>query len=152
MFMNKPRFTIDEVLMGRVSFAKLSPAQQTNLKALIERCTAAFAALKMPLIVSSGYRSPAINASLANSAKRSLHMECSALDIADVDGRVRDYCLANLQLFKAAGLWLEDMRWTPTWVHVQIYPPKSGRRVFVPDSTPPKAPKAWSGVYDAKCD
>jgi hypothetical protein len=150
--MQKPRFTIDEVLMGRVSFAQLSKVQQSNLKALIERCSTAFIGLKMPLIVSSGYRSPAINAAVPGSAKRSLHMDCAALDIADVDGRVRDYCLANLQTLKTVGLWLEDPRWTPTWIHVQIYAPKSGRRIFIPDSSAPKAPKAWSGVYDSSLD
>ena len=150
--MQKPRFTVDEVLMGRIAPQALTTQQATNLTTLIERCSLVFQGLRMPLIVSSGYRSPAINAAVPGSAKRSLHMECAALDIRDVDGRVRDYVLANLALLKQAQLWLEDPRWTPIWIHLQIYAPKSGKRVFIPDTSAPKAPEAWSGTYDSSLD
>jgi hypothetical protein len=36
------------------------------------------------------------------------------------------------------GLWLEDPRWCPDWVHLQTRPPLSARRVFVPSMAPPK--------------
>ena len=35
---------------------------------------------------------------------------------------------------------MEDPRWTPTWLHVQTIPPKSGRVVFIPNSSPPLDP------------
>jgi hypothetical protein len=42
-------------------------------------------------------------------------------------------------LLQEIGLWIENPMWTPTWVHLQIVPPHSGRRIFVPSENPPLA-------------
>ena len=36
---------------------------------------------------------------------------------------------------------MEDPQWTPTWVHLQIVPPGSRRRVYIPSSKPALAAK-----------
>lgn len=93
--------------------------------------------------VSSGWRPPAVNAALEarGAAPQSKHMTGEAIDLSDGDGpdddRANDlaaWCVNNALVLEACGLWMEDPRATPTWVHWQIVPPKSGRRYFIPDA------------------
>lgn len=86
----------------------------------------------------SGWRPPSINDATANAAKNSKHETALAMDVRDVAGRAfAGWCLCNLKKLEAIGLWMEDPRWTPTWVHLQIVPPGSGRRVYIPSIKPP---------------
>jgi hypothetical protein len=90
--------------------------------------------------VSSGWRPLAINDKTANAAKLSKHLKALAVDLRDNESRdVARWCLRNLKQLESIGLWMEDPRWTPTWVHLQIVPPGSGRRVFVPSIKAPLA-------------
>jgi hypothetical protein len=141
----------NQVLMSRIAEDKLNEAQRGNLKTLVDRVNALLAAYTGPVRVSSGYRPPNVNASVGGAAK-SWHLQCAALDLADADGSLWTFCLENLELCADLGLWLEDKRWTPTWVHLQIYPPGSGARIFRPNEKPPAKPGAWDGVYDRRLD
>lgn len=125
------KFSESEILMGRIQPADLTPLQTDNLHKLVERLNALFSTFNGPIKVSSGYRRPVDNLK-AKGAARSHHLECAAVDLQDRDGKVWAFCTANLQLCEDLGLWLEDKQATPTWVHLQIYPPKSGRRIFKP--------------------
>jgi len=40
--------------------------------------------------------------------------------------------MANESLMVEIGLWFEDFKATPTWVHAQAVAPKSGKRFFMP--------------------
>lgn len=138
------KFSKTEILMSRAVEGDLPAEQQHNLQMLVDRLNALFKGYSRPITVSSGYRRPVDNAA-ANGALQSWHMQCAAVDLHDADGTIWAYCLAHLDTCKALGLWLEDKRWTPTWVHLQIYAPKSGARIFKPNSGPAPAPNAWSG-------
>jgi hypothetical protein len=84
-------------------------------------------------LVNSGWRPPDINARTRGAALRSLHMQCLAIDISDPDGDLDDWCLDNADtVLRALGLWLEHPAATKGWCHVQLQPPRSGRRVFYP--------------------
>jgi hypothetical protein len=86
--------------------------------------------LGTPLIVTSGYRSPEHNKRIGG-APFSNHMECLAVDFADADGSIKRRLMADSnKLLIECGLYMEDPKDTPTWVHVQIVPPRSGNRVF----------------------
>lgn len=92
--------------------------------------------------VASGWRPPAINDATANSAHGSKHLTGEAIDLRD--NGVRDlarWCLKNLDALEEIGLWMEDPQWTPTWVHLQIVPPGSRRRVYCPSTRSPLAAK-----------
>ena len=82
--------------------------------------------------VTSGWRPPSVNATIPNAARRSHHMTGRAIDIADPDGDMDEWCLDNLDVLERCGLWLEHPSATKGWVHVQTVPPRSGRRVFYP--------------------
>lgn len=142
------------LLMKRAVEADLSQELQQNLATLEQRVNALLAdiAYAGPVRVTSGYRPVALNATIANAGANSWHTKCAAVDLADADGKLWAALIANVEVCKKHKIWLEDKRWTPTWVHLQIYPPKSGKRIFVPSSAPAKAPKAWSGQYDKKHD
>ena len=87
--------------------------------------------------LNSGWRPQAVNDRTANSGKNSKHISGQAADIPDPDGSLGAWCLVHLGVLDELGLFMEDTRWTPIWVHVQIVPPLSGLRVYVPSNTPP---------------
>lgn len=140
-----------EVLMGRAKRSELPKELQTNLDHLLTAINCIRLAYGKPMKVTSGYRPAAANQA-AGGAQSSAHLSCLAVDISDKDGKLWAWCLNNLKLMKQTGLYLEDRRWTPSWVHFQLRAPKSGKRIFVPNSFPPAAPQLWDGSYDSQWD
>lgn len=86
--------------------------------------------------VRSGWRPQGVNDATRNAAANSRHLTAQAVDLPDDDRTLAEWCVDNLEVLDEIGLWMEDPRWTPTWVHLQTIPPKSGRRVYVPSSAP----------------
>lgn len=92
--------------------------------------------------VASGWRPPAINDATANAAHGSRHLTGEAIDLRDSGTRdLARWCLKNIDALEEIGLWMEDPQWTPSWVHLQILPPGSHRRVYCPSSKPPLVAK-----------
>jgi hypothetical protein len=97
--------------------------------------------------VASGWRPPAVNSNTKNAATGSRHLTARAVDLRDTPDRdLARWCLRNLDQLEDIGLWMEDPQWTwnekaggAPWVHLQIVPPGSGRRVYVPSTQPPLA-------------
>lgn len=87
-----------------------------------------------PRGVTSGWRPAAINANVPRAAKRSKHMVCCAIDIADASKTLKKWLMteAGQKALVECELWMEHPDATPSWVHVQSVPPQSGRRVFLP--------------------
>jgi hypothetical protein len=122
----------DEILMGRDKQAPLTGAMEVNLEKLLKAVNKFRAVYGKPLKVTSGYRPEAINSQVKGAARASNHMVCLAVDFADRDGKLAEYCLNNLKLLEEFGLWMEDPGHTKGWVHLQCVPPRSGNRVFIP--------------------
>jgi len=110
---------------------------------------------------SSGWRPEAVNAATAGAAKASKHTLGFAADIIDPDNHVWEWFKANLALCKKLGVYLEDPRWCKSakgnmWVHAQIVPPASKKRVFIPYAdqvkNPMTAPDRWDGKYESSLD
>lgn len=123
--------TRDEILMGRDKNAPLTEDMEGNLTMLLDALNRFRASYGKPMIVTSGYRPPAINAAVGG-ARKSNHMLCLAADFRDTDGSLDAYCMKNIDLLEACGLWIEDPKSTPGWCHMQAVPPRSGARVFKP--------------------
>jgi hypothetical protein len=90
--------------------------------------------------VNSGWRPRGVNDATRNAAGNSPHLTAEAADLPDADRMLAEWCVDNLDSLREIGLWMEDPRWTPTWVHVQTHPPKSGKIVFIPSSSKPLDP------------
>lgn len=67
-------------------------------------------------------------------AMGSSHLYGCAVDIEDADGKLKAWLQtsAGKKALVDCGLWAEDYKSTPTWVHLQTYAPKSFNRVFLP--------------------
>lgn len=143
-----------ELLMGR---DKEYPAEYTkqissNLDVLCEKMNVIRSAYGSPMTVSSGWRPPTLNAATKNAAKTSKHLFGLACDIEDLDNVLWNWCISNLDILQSLGLYLEDRRWTPSWVHFQCGPPSSLKRIYIPSSKPAIKPELWNGKYDSKYD
>ena len=67
-------------------------------------------------------------------APNSNHKQGLAVDLYDPLGKVDEWVTNpnNLKKIQALDLYFEDKSATEGWCHVQIVPPKSGRRWFLP--------------------
>lgn len=124
--------TPKEYFMGRDG--QWPPTDQMRLDAAItiSRANELLARAEMDRGVRSGYRPDEVNAKVPGASPNSKHKICRAIDIADNDGKLKSWCLANLEVLEEIGLWMESPEYTPTWVHVQMVPPSSRNRVFIP--------------------
>jgi len=111
--------TRDTILMDRHKEYPLTPSMINNLTVLVQKITSLEAAYGARFIISSGYRPGRFNAAVGG-AHRSAHTTCQAVDISDKDGKIKDWCLKNIALLNASGLYMEDPLKTKTWVHLQI--------------------------------
>lgn len=82
--------------------------------------------------VTSGWRPAEVNAATPNAAPKSKHMTGEAVDIADPDGHLDQWCLENPGRLEEIGLWQEAPACTKGWCHLQSVPPRSGHRTFFP--------------------
>ena len=129
-----PQHLTDEIrtnaaeLLGRVNLL-LTWALRDNVRPALDARTVSH--------VASGWRPPEINNATANAAKQSRHLTGEAIDLRDNANRdLARWCLKNIDALEEIGLWMEDPQWTPSWVHLQIVPPGSRRRVYCPSSKP----------------
>lgn len=122
---------MSEFLMGRAELKNLPPELISNANTTVTRTNELLEKFGEYRKVSSGYRTAAANTA-AGGAKKSNHMICAAVDLEDKDGRLDAWCLNNLSVLEEIGLWLEHPDNTVNWCHLQIYPPKSGNRIFKP--------------------
>lgn len=81
-------------------------------------------------------------------AENSQHKNGRAVDIYDQSRQFASWCVAHPEELEKRGLYMEDPRYCPTWVHLQDVPPRSGNRVFIPSPTPPLLgmPEPWKAV------
>lgn len=137
--------TLADYWMGRDADYEhaLTEAIRMNARETVHRANALLAVMMadgVPLegnprtgsLVNSGWRPPEINAGTPGAAPRSRHMSGQAVDLYDPEGLLDDWCLDNQDQLAELHLWLEHPSATRGWCHVQIVPPRSGRRVFYP--------------------
>lgn len=130
--------TLDDYYMGRDKLYPPSPELIANAQTAVQRANLlleqyyASQTNAEQCHVTSGYRPPAINADTPGAAVRSKHMTCEAIDLSDPEGVLDQWCLDHPDTLEAIGLWQEHPSATKGWCHVQIVPPRSGRRVFYP--------------------
>ena len=154
-----PLINIEDILLRRVKMDELSDEHQNNIKELHRRINSFFEGYiwpsSLPKKVNDGYRRP--QDIPKNGSATSWHFKGAAIDLDDDDaGTTWKYVWANRNKLKSIGLWVEHPNWTHgsagTWIHFQIYPPKSGKRFFIPSVQPAPAPTFWDGKYEIELD
>lgn len=74
-------------------------------------------------------------------APLSSHKVGRGIDVFDPRRELARWSLRNMERVQAAGIHgMENPQWTPTWCHWQTLLARSGRFVFIPDTSAPKAP------------
>ena len=105
---------------------------KANLNKLLVALNKVRVAYNKPMMITSGLRSIAEQQRTNPVATKSRHITGEAADVSDPNKAIQVWCLANEQVLIDAGLYMEDFDHTPTWVHFQCVPPKSGHRYFIP--------------------
>ena len=103
-----------------------------NASETVNRANLLLRAFGQERTVNSGWRPPSVNAATPGAALKSKHMTGQAIDLADPEGDLDEWCFEHPDILESIGLWQEHPAATKNWCHLQIVPPKSGRRVFYP--------------------
>jgi len=131
----------EEILKGRDQEYPLDDIAENNLHILLKRINQFREDWGQPLIVTSGYR-PGVYNTKARGSASSWHLKCAAVDIWDPDRRLAKHFVCHPELLEKYDPYIEHPAFSPNWVHFQIYPPKSGKRIFIPK--PGKPPTNFS--------
>lgn len=88
----------------------------------------------------SGWRPKSVNDATPNAARSSKHITCQAVDIEDNDGALKDWALQRADdgtypVLEKYNVYAEYGDATPSWLHIQIVAPGSGKRVYFPNAT-----------------
>jgi hypothetical protein len=108
----------------------LTMDQRANLEKLAATITELEKIIGRELTVTSGLRSDQDQLRINPGVKHSAHLSGEAVDVADIDGRLYDWCLENVHELIRLGIYVEDKRFCPTWIHLQIRP--THNRFFIP--------------------
>jgi hypothetical protein len=117
------------------------PAEHlANLKILHQKINEVRKAYGKPMSPTSVYRTMADHLriykelGITDQAKipmKSKHLSGQAVDVSDPDGKLMEWCKANIALLEKVEIWCEEKD-DKKRVHFQIVPPKSGKRFFLP--------------------
>lgn len=102
-----------------------------NANILVRRVNSLLRRWSERVYVSSGYR-PSVYNQAAGGSPNSAHKSCEAVDIKDPEGKLGKFITENPWLLQQADLYMEDTSRTKTWVHLQIRPTASKKRIFMP--------------------
>lgn len=129
-----PNISLSEYYMGRDRLFpnELTDAHKTNANLTVAKLNAVLEAFGQKRRIVSGWRPSSINAATKGASPTSRHVLCQAGDLEDNNRELMGWCLNNPDLLERVGVWMEDPRDTPTWIHLQTVPPKSGNRIFRP--------------------
>ena len=131
-----------EEILGKYSLDDLSSLEQDNLERLLTAVNKLRAAYGKPMKVTSGFRSKADQiriyadkgiTDLAKIPMKSAHLSAEAVDFADPDNRLKDFInKCTPKQLEEFGIFYEDFKCSPGWLHCQIRKPASGKRFFIP--------------------
>lgn len=114
--------TQENYLKGRDKKYPIDSDQERNMNVIIQKANALLDRFGEYRACTSGYRPAELNSAVVGASKTSKHIRCLAIDLEDIDGRLKKFILDNVQILEELGLWMEDPEKTKTWVHIQSIP------------------------------
>ena len=127
------RFTLNELLNAgnhKWKESEVNIVIKRNLEDLIRKLNAL--GYQPPMRATSCLRSIKDQQRINPKAMGSSHLYGCAVDIADPEGKLKEWCIANKNKLVECGLWMEDPEATKSWCHLSTYMPNSGNRIFKP--------------------
>lgn len=84
--------------------------------------------------ITSGFRTKQDQLRINPADPMSLHTSGSAVDVYDPDPEqyLWNWCIDHLDTLTEVGVWIESRVYSKNHVHFQVYPPESGKRIFIP--------------------
>jgi len=131
----------EKEILKNVKLDDMPAEHQANFKILHEKINKIRDLYGKPMTVTSGYRSKEDQiriyaqkgiTDLSKIPMGSQHLKGAAVDIYDPKKEMQAWVLQNVKVLEEVGLWCEDFSATKNWIHFQIFPPKSGKRFFMP--------------------
>lgn len=135
-----PILTKKDFLKGYPENYSLIDEQEANSTILVSKANQLQKILQHPFTISSGFRSEEHNKRVGGS-ETSLHKLFAAVDILDPDSWIAKILVEKSFLLEELDLYMEHPKYTKGYVHLQIFPPKSRRRIFPPYNREPIASK-----------
>ena len=127
------KFTVNELLNAGSHKWKESEVDAITLRNLEDLCRKVNAlGYQPPMVASSCLRNIESQKKINPAAMGSSHLYGAAVDIADPKGELAKWLETRWGELVNCGLYMEDPKSTPTWVHLQTYAPKSMNRIFKP--------------------
>ena len=127
------KFTVKELLQAGSHKWKESEVDVITLRNLEDLCRKINAlGYQPPMRASSCLRSITDQKRINPSAMGSSHLYGCAVDIADPKGELKKWLETRYGELVNCGLYMENPKSTPTWVHLQSYAPRSMSRIFNP--------------------
>lgn len=113
---------------------KLVPTQEQslNLSRLLDACNLIEHLYSLPLVVNRGLSSIEDQNRINPEHPHDAHVRGAGVDFADPDRKLQAWWILNIPLAEMLGVYFENFQYTPRHVHMQIYPPASGHRFFIP--------------------
>jgi hypothetical protein len=139
--------SVYEYLMGRAKIEDLTDEQLANMNTLIPKVNELLEKFGEYKKCNSGFRSindhlriyKEINEKRKKQGKpevkvpmSSSHLKAAAIDLEDKNDKLKNWILKNVHVLEELDLYCESFSHTDTWVHLQIFKPKSGNRFFIP--------------------
>jgi len=133
--------TLDDLItssgkyLDRANSDELTDEVKANGEALLKKVNALLEELEITDVkVSSGFRPSAVNATIKNAAKKSLHQICRAIDLEDADGKIDEAIKNKPEVLTKFSLWLEHPDDTKGWSHLDDSDTRKDRpvRIFKP--------------------
>jgi hypothetical protein len=112
-----------------------TPQIQENAENLVKLINTLFTEIEaltrksISLNITSGWRPSKYSKEIGTSI-RSAHVTGQAIDLADIGNKKFNLITAHMDLIILKDLYLEDSRWTKSWLHVQTRPTRN--RIFIP--------------------
>lgn len=109
----------------KVAASELTPEIRLEAQVTVDAANKLLQAFGQERIVTSGWRPKSVNREVPGAAKFSHHMTGRAIDLADPDGDLDEWCFDHQHILTELELYLEHPAATKGWCHVQTIPPKS---------------------------
>jgi hypothetical protein len=125
---------LEEILQKGEEY-RLAPKElRDNISELLYKINIVRYFWNKQMIITSGYREDAYNKKVGGSLN-SWHTKGLAIDVHDSKNELYNFLTTSqkgIDLSTELGLYFEHKDSTPTWCHIQLRAPKSGKMIFYP--------------------